>query len=144
MTKIYKKKTSLGAWVKKGEDIKDGDLIIIANEGVEDDSGDFGTRQVFMVKLINGEEKNLAFNQTSINNMIDAFGEQAINWIGKQVKVWMVKQNVAGKFLQVLYVSHPQAEFGENGFILDRTPGMNELSLKDEIPVINNDAEYGA
>ena len=119
----------MGAWAKKGEDIKDQDIIVILNEGREDDSGDYGPRQVFLVRLMNGEEKNVAFNQTSINNLVEGFGENSVNWVGKRVKVWLVRQNVAGKFQQVLYVSHPNATFGDEGFLLideDRIPVIED------------------
>jgi len=138
MNKIYKKKVSLGAWAKKGEDIKDGDMIVIANEGVEDDSGDYGPKQVFMVKLSSGEEKNVSFNQTSINNLIDAFGERAINWVGKTVKAWITRQNVAGKFQLVLYVSHPEAEFKDEGFVLADNFKITQPKVDNsDIPIIN-------
>ena len=130
---LYHKKTSLGEWAKKGEDIKDQDIITVLNEGQTDESGEFGPRQVFLVQLVGGEEKNVAFNQTSINNMIDAFGEDSAKWVGKKVKVWLVRQNVAGKFVQVLYVSSPKAIFGDEGFVLS-----NEMDYGD-VPVIENE-----
>lgn len=130
----------MGAWAKKGEDINDGDLITVLNEGKEDDSGDFGPRQVFLCQMTSGEEKNVAFNQTSLNNLIDAFGEDSASWVGKRVKAWLVRQNVAGKFQQVLYVSSPDADFTDDGFIL-LPPGTAKKSKKkdDEIPVIEDE-----
>lgn len=138
MSKIYKKRVSLGAWLKKGEDVKDQDIVTVANEGITDDTGDFGPREVFLVKLQNGEEKNVAFNQTSINNMVDAFGESAVGWVGKEVKVWLVRQNVAGKFQQVLYVAHPEALFTDDGFVL--SADKKNIEIKD-IPVVEDEVD---
>lgn len=110
----YTKKVSVGAYAKKGEDYKDGDIVVIANEGQQVD-GTFGVQDVFLVKLPNGEEKNMTFNQTSINNMIDAYGEDSLAWVGKQAKVWLILQSVSGKMLKVTYLTHPLAEIIEDG-----------------------------
>lgn len=127
---IYKKRESVGSFFKKGEDIKNGDLVEIANEGKQIE-GNFGIQDVFLIKLENGKEGNVNFNQTTINGLIDAFGEDSIKWVGKQVKVWSVKQNVSGKFLDVYYFSHPKSELTEEGFI---------LSEKDEgIPIVEDE-----
>ena len=114
----YTKKVSVGAFAKKGVDIKNGDIVTIANEGKQIE-GIYGTQNVFLIKLKNGEEKNISVNQTSLNALIDSFGEDALKWIGKEVKVWIIKQNVSGKFLDVLYIAAPEAELGENGFTTD-------------------------
>lgn len=111
----YTKKVTVGEWAKKGEDIKNGDIVTIANEGKQVE-GTYGTQNVFLVKLVKGDEKNISVNQTSMNSLIDSFGDDSIGWVGKKVKVWIIKQMVAGKFQDVLYVSDPKAELGENGF----------------------------
>jgi hypothetical protein len=120
MSKIYTKKISVGAFLKKGVDFKDGDTIEIANEGKEIE-GQFGMQDVFLIKLTDGKEGNISINQTSINGFVDAFGKEATNWIGKKVKVVKIKQNVSGKFIDVYYFAHPEAELTENGFVLPST-----------------------
>ena len=127
MAKIYKKRESVGSFLKKGEDIKEGDIVEIANEG-EQVEGEYGTQNIFSLKLQNGNEGNVSFNQTSINGLIDAYGEDAEKWIGKKVKVLKVKQNVSGKFIDVYYFAHPEAEFTENGIVLggEDTPIIDE------------------
>lgn len=127
----------MGAFLKKGVDIKEGDLVEIANEGTEV-QGEYGTQNIFLVKLADGREGNVSFNQTSLNGLIDAFGEKAINWIGKQVKATKIKQNVAGKFLDVWYFSHPEAELTENGFILSGEKKTDNTTT-DDIPVVQDD-----
>ena len=128
----YTKKVSVGAFAEKGKDIKDGDIVTIASEGKQIE-GKFGMQDVFLLKLTNGEEKNFSLNQTSINNIIDAFGEDSVSWIGKQAKVWAILSNVQGKMIKVYYLSHPDAEISEEGdFILHKTG-------KNDIPVIGTD-----
>lgn len=128
---IYKKKTSIGQWYKK-ENLKDGDFVEIANEGKEVE-GDFGWRTAFLIKDTAGEEGNVSFNQTSKNGMIDAYGANAVSWVGKKVRVWKIKQNVAGKFIDVFYFSHPNAELTEDGFIMPN----GKVNASDDIPVID-------
>lgn len=125
----YSKKVSVGAFAKKGVDVNEGDLITIANEGKQIE-GTFGPQDVFLVKLVNGEEKNINLNQTSLNGLIDAFGEDSVQWIGKQVKVWLISQNVAGKFVKVMYISHPRAELTQDGFVMPTVKGTSKKVQK--------------
>lgn len=110
----YTKRVSVGAFLKKGEDIKDGDIVELANEGKQVE-GQYGSQDLFLVKNTTGKEGNVSFNTTSINNMIDAYGEEAVNWIGKKVKVWAILSNVQGKMIKVYYFSHPDAEIDKDG-----------------------------
>ena len=126
---IYKKRVSVGSFLKKGEDIKDGDVVEIANEGKQIE-GQFGLQNLFLIKTKDGKEGNLSLNQTSLNNLIDAFGEDATKWIGKAVKVWAILSNVQGKMLKVYYLSHIDAEINEDGEFL--IPKVKED--KTEIP----------
>lgn len=128
---IYKKHVSVGAFLKKGEDYKDGDVVEICNEGKQIE-GKFGTQDIFQIKLANGQEGNANFNQTSINCLIDGYGEDSLNWIGKKVKVLAVMSNVQGKMTKVYYFLHPDAQLDEPSgqFII---PGKTKV---EEIPII--------
>ena len=122
---IYKKKVSSGVrFFKKGEDIKDGDIITIANEG-EQEEGKWGTQEVFLVKKDEDTEGNVNFNQTTLNNLIDAYGNDSEKWIGKEIKVWINRENVAGQQRKVLYFTHPDVkdleEVDEGNKALDET-----------------------
>lgn len=114
----FTKKVSVGSFLKKGEDIKDGDLVEVKTEGTKV-PGEFGVQDIFIVKTTDGKEGNVGFNQTSINAMIDGFGEDSKNWVGQKIKVWIIRQNIGGSFKQVLYFSHPNAEFTDEGFTLE-------------------------
>jgi len=129
MSKLYQKRVSVGAFLKKGIDFKEGDLVEIANEGKEV-SGEFGMQDIFLIKLQDGKEGNVSFNQTTINGLIDGYGPDALGWVGKKVKTWKVKQNVAGKFVDVWYFSHPDAELTENGFVLPIKAEKDSINTK--------------
>ena len=128
---LYQKRVSVGAFLKKGIDFKDGDLLEVANEGKEV-QGEFGMQNLFLVK-VGEKEGNVSFNQTSINGMIDAFGKDSLQWIGKKIKANKIKQNVAGKFIDVWYFSHPDAELTENGFVLEQPKDPNDIN-PDDLP----------
>jgi len=125
---IYQKKVSLGLFLDKGNDIKDGDIVEVANEGKESE-GKFGLQNLFLMKT-ETKEGNVAFNQTSVNNMIDAFGKDSLNWIGKKVKVWAILSNVQGKMTKVYYFTHPEATLSKDGeFVI---PGQENVIRPEE------------
>jgi len=127
---IYSKKVSVGAFLHKGDDFKDGDLVTIASEGKQVE-GEFGLQNIFLVKTAS-KEGNVSFNRTSINALIDAYGEDSKNWIGKQAKVWGIMSNVQGKMIKVYYFTHPQADVNENGSFTVPVSAKTE-PVKDEI-----------
>jgi len=135
---IYKKRESIGSFFKKGEDFKDGDFVEIANEGKQIE-GQFGMQDIFMIKLANGKEGNVSFNQTTINNLIDAYGENSLSWIGKKVKVMAILSNVQGKMIKVYYFLHPDSELNEETgqFVISG----KDSKEKDDIPVVEEGEE---
>lgn len=111
--KVEKQVSVQGDWVQKNKDIEDGDKIEILSEGnvVE---GEYGERTVFKVETKNGE-KLMSFNQTSINNLVDAWGNETKDWIGKDAKVWLNRESVGGKMRYVAYLTAPDWTVDENG-----------------------------
>ena len=105
--KIQKVITAQGDWAKVGEDFKDGDLIKIMDEGTIVE-GEFGARKVFKIAFKGREgTKNLSFNQTSLNNLVDGFGEDTKDWITqienrlhdlnyylKRTDAWLAEHNI--------------------------------------------------
>ena len=124
----YTKKVSVGNFLKKGVDFKGGDTAKIKNEGQQIE-GQYGTQDVFLIEA-NGKEGNVSFNQTSINNLIEAFGEESANWVGKEVKIEMIRQNVQGKITPVYYFLHPSTELDEESgrFVL---PNKKDADLPE-------------
>lgn len=117
----FTKRESIGSFLKKGEDIKNGDILTILDEGKKVD-GEFGSQNVFTVKTSSGKEGNVTFNQTSINNLIDGYGKESKEWIGKEIKIEVIKQNVQGKLTNVYYFLHPKAELNEKTGLFEITP----------------------
>jgi len=116
----YEKRESTGSFLKKGVDFKDGDLVEIRNEGKKV-AGKFGEQDIFIIRTEKGTEGNVAFNQTSINNMVDAFGGESEDWVGKEVKVHGIMSNVQGKMTKVYYFAHPDAVINDNGeFVISK------------------------
>ena len=105
------KRISVGAFAKRGFDYQDGDVVKILNDGVVEE-GKFGEQHLFKMGFLTGE-KNLGINQTSLNKLIDVFGDDTASWVGKDVKLWVVKQNVAGRFTDVTYVTAPNQQLGD-------------------------------
>lgn len=111
---VQKIVTAQGEWAKKGEDIKDGDVVTIVDEG-QIISGEYGDRNVFKVETRNGK-KLVSFNQTSINHLVDGFGKDTKDWIGKEASIFAIRQSVAGKLLNVFYVT-------PKGWVIDDAGG---------------------
>ena len=128
---VYKKRISVGEFAKKDVDYKNDDMVTILNEGKQIE-GQYGTQNIFLIKLPNGDEKNVSFNQTTMNGLIDAYGKDSKEWMNKEVKIHLISQNVAGKFLKVTYISHPEAELTENGFTLPSTAVSEEGEIDPE------------
>lgn len=133
---LYKKRVSVGAFLEKGKDYKDGDLIELLTEG-KTVEGQFGPQEVFSAKTSENKEGNVSFNSTSINNMIDAYGEDSKNWVGKRLKVWGILSNVKGKMTKVYYFSDPEAILNEEGVF---SISGKDSATKD-IPVIEEDED---
>jgi len=127
--RVQKKSTTQRDWAKARVDYNDGDIIIIKNAG-EEVEGDYGTRLVFAVDTKNGE-KHLSFNQTTINNLIDAYGEETSQWVGKEVKVWIIKSNIQGKLRDVTYLTAPDWRMLDEGFF-PPPPNNQEPTITQE------------
>jgi len=78
-------------------DLQNGGKVTIKSEGVWEESN-FGNDEQFkvIVETPNGDKK-ATFNQSSINVLIKAFGEESPDWIGKEVKVLTRKGVFAGR-----------------------------------------------
>ena len=122
-------KQAVGNFAKVGEEIKDGDLLTIKDEGREEPNkfNPDKVRYVFTVQLRSGEDKQTNFNQKSINLLIDAgWGQDTTKWIGRSVRAWVFRQLIDKKVCNVLYVTDPQ-------FDVEGKP------LQGEIPIVESD-----
>ena len=76
-------------------DIQNGDKVKILSEG-EMEEGQFGEQMVFKVETRNGTKK-YPINQLSRNILIDTFGDEDKDWIGKELNILTRKGMYAGK-----------------------------------------------
>jgi hypothetical protein len=120
-------------------DLKDGDIIKILDGGTEVINKFNGKPQTaFKIQTRNGV-KALSFNGKSKNNLIDVFGGDTENWIGKEVKVWAVKAMVANKMQTVVYLAEPSWTMDEEA----NFKGEKMESDDDGIDDINFDESQG-
>lgn len=134
---IIKKKVNMGMGfaqkkayeyqgVKYEADLKDGDLVKITNGGTTQ-MGQYGEQHIFGLQTRNGE-KALALNQSSLNNLVEAFGEETENWKDKEVKVWIIKAMVSGKMQNVVYLAPKDWEMTDDGNFFP----TNSVQVDDE------------
>ena len=83
-------------------DIQQGDKVKFLDEGTIV-AGEFGEQNVFTIQTRNGE-KNIALNQSSINTLVDTFGDESAQWIGKEANVLLKKDVVASKKVIIAYL----------------------------------------
>ncbi len=116
--------------VKYEADIKDGDIITIVDAG-QITMGQYGEQHVFKIKTRNGE-KAITLNQTTMNNLIDAYGDETKEWVGKEVKVWLIKALVSGKMQKVTYLSDQSWEMNDEGKFLSPEKADVDIAGSDE------------
>ena len=80
---------------KYDADIKNGDTVTILDGGVTE-MGQYGEQDNFKIKTRNGEKK-MALNQKTKNVLIEEFGDETEEWIGKDVLVLLKKDVIANK-----------------------------------------------
>lgn len=146
---IYTKNQSVqGKWVNKKE-VKSGSKCQIVSEtkrmpsNFKNDDGSVSEQDVCKV-LFAGESEavNLAINRPSLNALIDAFGEDSLNWQKKPLTAVTEKTVVGGKRGVALYLVPEGYEVTEDagGYVVIAPNGEiegEEISLDDE-PVQDN------
>ena len=130
--KLTKKISVGGAFAKVNEDLKDEDVIKILNSGQELDFN-FGPQQIFKITTRTGE-KVLSFNQTSLNNLIDTYGEDTEQWIGKEARVHILRVLVSGKMRNVVYLAEPSWILTEDGQLVPSSSEKAEEESIEDIP----------
>ncbi len=140
---IYKKRsTTQGSWVK-ASDIESGTTAQIVSETNPepsqflDKNGNPKTQDVAKV-LFKGfpESVKVALNCTTINGLVDAFGEDSKNWQHKDLIAETEKVRVAGKAVTALYLIPEGYEKVDNeeGFAEIRKKDGQDASEEIEVP----------
>ncbi len=81
---------------------------------------------------------NVGFNRATINGLVEAFGEDSVNWIDKVLTVHVESMNVGGKRVKALYFVPEDFEVGEDdgGYIVVKKIGEktnSQVAPEDEI-----------
>ena len=107
----YQKQNSLGgAWVKAAE-VKSGTRAKLVSETNAQPSsflnkdGSPKTQDVAKLRIEGVQEPlNVSLNRATINGLVDAFGEDSVNWQGHYLTIETEKVRVAGKSVTALYL----------------------------------------
>lgn len=138
------KKTS-GAWINKSE-LVSGVKCIIVSETTNQPSnftnkdGSPQTQDVCKVRIDGAKDVvNVNLNKPTIGALVDAFGDESIEWQNKPLTIETEKMKVAGKSVIALYLIPQGYEKvdDENGYTIIVKKGETLNSI------IHDDAEYG-
>lgn len=129
--KVQKVVSVSGDFAKKGEDINYGDVVTILDEGQKIE-GQFGEQFVIKIKTKAGEDKNVNFNQTTINILVDEFGDDTVKWVGEQVIIRGKKDTVGGKKVDIYYFVTSDWDFDEYRDLVKSTDGIDESAPNPE------------
>jgi len=98
-----KMKIKLSDYIKADVDVKQGDIIKILDEGIETENENFtnddGTPKIdhiFKISLVDGEERKISMNKTSLKKFVEKYGNESTMWVGKTAVVNVV-MNTNGK-----------------------------------------------
>lgn len=117
------------------------EILTITSEGkyVEKEmKGEKEDRLEFEVRLPDGDVKLCTPNQTSIIDMIKAWGKKSEAWVGKKVAVKIENKNVWGEMKDVIYLV-PLTKAVPAG--IARTGETPAPISKEEIPIIEENDE---
>ena len=100
----------------KAEDVQNGTVLEFVNEGEWVESKkwtyeDGSPRQQFIIRVKLGDaEKDLSMNSTSRTAIMDEYGRDTADWVGKRAVVELVRQNVGGALKSVIYLTPEVAD----------------------------------
>lgn len=127
-----------GAWAKANE-IKSGTPVKLITEATISE-GEYGSQTVAKARFKGGTEAiNLRINKPTINGLIDAFGKDSKDWIGKVMTAQTEKAIVGGKRVTILYLIPEGFELREDdgGYMIIARKEKNTKSFKEP------ESEYG-
>jgi len=116
-------------------DIQNGDKVKFLDSG-ETEIGQFGEQYNFTIETRNGKKK-IALNQTSVNVLVNAFGEDTENWIDKEVNVLTEKKMISGKKAIVVYLIVDGWYLDDFGALVKKEGQLPEKG--NDIPVFDED-----
>lgn len=99
------------------EDVKTGDFVKFLDEGEMVDKefqGKAKTALEISVELPNGKFKTASLNATSHNNMIERYGDDTKNWIGKEGRIEIIRQIVGKESKKIVFFTAPEKDYDGN------------------------------
>ena len=140
---IYKKRSGIGGVWLKGSDVVSGVQAKLVSE-VHQTEGEFGMQDAAKIRIKGDDEiKNVRVNKPSIGALVEAFGEDSKEWVGKLLTLHTEKMVVAGKRVTALYLLPEGFELKEDDggyLVIVRADGMNPPG-SSTIPVIEDDED---
>ncbi len=147
MAKYQKISFTHGAWARAGE-IENGTTAKIVSETSPQPSQflnkDGSVKNQDVAKVLFGrdvEPLNVNLNRTTINGLINAFGEESNDWKNKPLRVETEKARVAGKAVVALYLipeGYKKID-DDNGFAMIVPKDEISKTSEEEISVIEED-----
>lgn len=118
-----------GAWIDK-KNIKTGDVIKLTTEAQEVDSQQ-GGKQVVAKALVKGgesEAKNVAINKPSQRALVEAYGYETADWVGRHLTAHVERTMMAGRRGIALYLLPEGFEVTEDegGYVVVRPVGFSK------------------
>lgn len=112
--------------------LNNGDIVEILNEGkfLEAEETPF-KRSAFQidVRLQNGSKKVWTMNKTTRKRLAAAYGDDSKEWVGRRVRVEILKQTIRGELKNVIY-GHPVPSV-EKETITDPTKAKPKLTEQE-------------
>jgi hypothetical protein len=138
MAKYSKQNFIGGAWIKKGEVISGTKAKLVSETEPQpsnfknDKTGETQMQDVAKIRLEGGTEAvNIALNRATISGLVDAFGEDSKNWIGKPLTVITEKSSYGGKRGYSIYLLAEGYEMNEdeNHYLIIVNPNKESVQV---------------
>ena len=150
--KYQKNNVTTGAWVDKSK-LANGQRAKLVSEtkpqpsNFKDEDGNVQMQDVAKVRFEGIDDTlNVAINRTTINGLIDAFGDDSAKWQGNYLKVYVEKGRYGGKASYSLYLIPEGYEMrdDENGYaqIVRVTPEVSVATGADPEDIAVSDIPF--
>src|SRR3990167_1040019 len=148
MAKYSKQNFVGGAWIKKGEVVSGTKAKLVSEtepqpSNFKNDKGEIQMQDVAKIRLEGASEAvNISLNRATISGLVDAFGEDSKNWIGKPLTVITERSTYGGKRGYSIYLLAEgyKIEEDENGYLVIVNPNKESVSVAEEGETINTDS----
>ena len=140
MAKYSKQNFVGGAWIKKGE-VKSGTKGKLVSEtepqpsNFKNDKGEVQMQDVAKIRLDGATEAvNISLNRATISGLVDAFGEDSKNWIGKELTIITERSTFGGKRGYSIYLLADgySMEDDENGYLVIVNSNKESVPVGEE------------